>query len=698
MPVGIDFFPLLGATAAAGRLFQKDDLDRGCTVVLKYQFWMTAFAGQQSIRGKKIELNEKSCDIVGVTSPSFTFYPDAISMWTLITPASEIARDPENAHVGVFGLLRPGVSIAAAQDELSSLSMNQHRHDPKQAGLVPAVYPLGEQFSYLTEPNLRLSVVVLFAAVCLVLLIACVNVANLLLGRSLVRQKEFAVRASLGSGRLRLIRQLLTECLLLSFTGALGGILLAIGAVHCFRTASPIQMPPGSSVSVNLYVLVFAVSLTIATAILFGLIPAWKASQIDVIESLKAKGRTASLSPRTRKLGQLLVTAEVTLSLTLLTGATLLIQSVNRLSAEPLGFNTSSAFTMSIELPEWGYTNSQQRSNFIDNVLRRTALLPGVQAAAFASSLPLNNGRWRQEFLTIQGRPQPNPTVDALDVTDPFVTPAYFRAMGVPLVSGRLFEDRDRKESEPVAIVNEALAGKYFPNQNPIGAHIRIGISPKVSSWLTIVGVVANEKDRDFFNEMAWENIPAVFRPISQQPPLRGSLVVRTVMPSAALGIVIQKYIASLDSRVPVGEPETLDQRVEKLLAYPRFRAAVLSIFATLAVVLAGVGLYGVLSHLTAQRVQEFGVRMVLGARRQDVLLLVIRQGLLVTSAGIAAGLILAMIVAKQLSSLLYGVKSTDPWTLGGVSVALLLVSILATYAPARRAAKLDPLVALRHE
>ncbi|HEX4769747.1 MAG TPA: ABC transporter permease [Bryobacteraceae bacterium] len=698
MPVGIEFFPLLGATTAAGRLFQQDDVRRECTLVLKYQFWKTAFGGEDNIAGRHIDLNDKSCTIVGVTSPAFAFYPDAISMWMLITPASEIIRDPDNANVGVFGLLKPGVSKETAQHDLAAIYSNRHRNDSHSIPRAPVVYSLAEQFDYLTGPNLRLSIILLFAAVACVLFIACLNIANLLLGRSLARQKELAVRASLGSGRVRLIRQLLTECLLLSFAGTLAGIWLAVCAVHYFSVLNPVQMPPGSSVSVNLFVLAFAAVLAIVTALVFGLIPAFKASRIDLIHALKATSQTASLDPSARKFGQILVSLEVSLSLALLTGAALLIQSVNRLSSVPLGFDTSRSFTIPVELPGWSYAKPVQGANFYRDALRRITALPGIESAAFVSSLPLNSGRWGQYLLTVEGRPAPNPAFDASDTTQPSVTPEYFKAMGVPLRQGRLFDERDRADTEPVAIVNEALARKYFPHRSPIGAHIKVGDSPAANPWLTIVGVVANEIDKSFFNEMSFETIPSVFRPIDQQPPQRASLLVHTGSPELLSAVMIQSQLASLDGSVAVGEVETMNEHVVKQFAYPRFRAGILSMFAALALLLAAVGLYGVLSHGTAQRTQEFGIRMALGAHKRDVLALVIRQGLLLTAVGIGGGLVLALLLTRLLGSLLYAITPTDPVTLVGVSLLLLLVSLLATYVPARRAASVDPIQALKYE
>ncbi len=698
MPVGIDFFQLLGAKPVLGRLFQPDDVRRGCTVVLKYQFWIQTFGGQKNVAGRQIELSEKACTIIGVTPPGFTFYPDAISMWMLITPDSEIARQPEDARIGVFGLLKRGVSIQGAQKEIEALYANQHRGDREGMRRTPVVYPLAEEFAYLTGPNLRLSIIVLFAAVTLVLLIACVNIANLLLSRSLARQKELAVRAAMGSGRLRLIRELLTEGLLLSLMGALGGILLAVCAVRYFRALNPIDMPPGNPVTVNIYVLCFTAALAVVTALVFGLVPAVKASRTDLVDALRASGRSTSFSPKARNMGNVLVAAEVALSLALLVSAGLLVRSVNRLASVPLGFRTAHVFTMPIELPSWSYSKTAHRVMFYREVLDRATVLPGVESAAFASSLPLNNGRFGASVITVEGRPEPILTSAMRDVAESSVTPGYFRVMDVPLERGRLFEERDRGESEPVAIVNEALARKYFPRESPIGRHIKVGEPGTERPWLTIVGVVADEKDRDFFHEMAWEEIPLVFRPLNQDPPQRGSLVLRTVKDAIASGAAIQKQLAAIDSNVPAGEVEAMDRRLSKLLAYPRFRAAVLGTFAALALLLAGVGLYGVLSHLTAQRIQEFGVRMALGAQKQQVLALVIRQGLLLSGAGLITGLMLALSLTRLMRGLLYTVEPADPWTLAGVSLLLLFVAFFATYLPAFRAANVDPVIALRYE
>jgi len=696
MPVGIDFFPMLGVAPELGRTFKPDDLHEGCTVILKHSFWIEMLGGQKNVIGRHIELNENACTVVGVMPPGFAFYPDAAAMWMLITPDSAIARDP-NAKVGVFALLKPGVSVERAQKEVEALYRNAPRNDPFGAQVKPAIYPLAQQFAYLTGPTLRLSVMVLFGAVSLVLLIGCLNIANLLLGKSVARQKELAVRAALGSGRARLARQLLTEALLLSATGAALGVLLAMGAVHYFQTLNPIEMPPSNPVTVNLPVLCFTASLAVVTALLFGLIPALKASRVDLMDALRVSAQVASVSLAARTLRRALVIAEVALSLALLAGAGLLIESVGRLASVPLGFRTDRVITMSITLPRWAYSTDNQRARFYRAALDRIALHPDVVSAAFASFVP-PHGRLGGHALAVDGWPEPSPTTAAFDVGQVSISPGYFRVMGVPLELGRMFEDSDGEKSRAVAIVNEALARKYFPRENPVGKRIKVGRPWADRRWLTIVGVVANEKDQDFFHQMSWEETPAVFRPVNQDPPSRVSLVFRTVTDSTSPASMIQKQIATLDNNVPTGDVQTMNERLSRTLAYPHLRAIVLATFAGLALVLAAIGLYAVLSQLIAQRTQEFGVRMALGAETSDLLKLVIREGMVLTLAGVAAGLIIAVSLTGLLSSLLYGVKPTDPSTLGGVSLLLVLVTLLATYIPALRASRVDPMVALRYE
>jgi putative ABC transport system permease protein len=697
MPVGIDFFPMLGVAPELGRVFEPNDLHQGCTVVLKHSFWIEAFSGHKNAIGRHVSLNEDACTIVGVMPPQFAFYPDAAAMWMLLTPASAIARDPK-AAVGVFGLLKDGVSIKHAQEEVNALYQNSPGNDMGAIRVKPVIYRLSEQFAYLTGPTLRLSVMVLFGSVSFVLLIACLNIANLLLGKSVARQKELALRAALGSGRARLARQLLTESLLLSVCGATLGILLALAAVHSFRTLNPVAMPPGNPVTVNLPVLGFSASLAVVTAFLFGLVPALKASRVDLMDALRVSAQTSSLGRAARRLRRALVVAEVALSLALLVGAGLLIQSVGRLASVPLGFRADRLTALVIHLPNWAYPARNQRSRFYRAVLDRASMLADVESAAFATSLPPDPAHGGFA-LALEGRPEPNLTAAALEVGQVSISPDYFRVMGVPLELGRSFDDKDNDETPPVAIVNQALARKYFPHEDPIGKRIRfLGRTDDNRTWLTIVGVAADQKDQNFFHPMSWEETPAVFRPLNQEPPPRLSLVFRTRTEGTAVAATIQKQISDLDTNVPTGEVQTLRERLSRALSYPSLRAILLAAFAGLALLLAATGLYAVLAQLIAQRTQEFGVRRALGAQRSDLLKLVIREGLALTCAGLVAGLLVATSFSRLLTSFLYGVKATDPLTLAGVSLLLIVVALLATSIPARRASKVDPLVALRYE
>jgi predicted permease len=511
-----------------------------------------------------------------------------------------------------------------------------------------------------------------------------------------------ALRAALGSGRTRLTRQLLTEALLLSGASAALGGLLAAAAVHYFRALNPIAMPPGNPVAVNLPVLCFAASLAIVTALVFEPIPALKASRVDLMDALRVSAQAASPTRAAPTLRRTLVVAEVALSLALLAGAGLLIQSLARLASTPLGFQTDRVLTMSITLRKWSYSTNSQRAQFYRAVLEGAAMVPDAISTTFTSSMPPDGRFGGNAFggnaLAVGGRPEPRITAAALDSAQVSISPAYFQVMGVRLKLGREFDDSDRPESPAVAIVNEALARKYFPNENPIGQRIRVlGAPGTYRPWLTIGGVAANEKDQNFFSPMTWEETPTVFRPLNQDPPPRVSLALRTLTGSRAAA-AMQKQIASLDDTVPVGAIQSMNDRLSRALAYPRLRAIILASFAAFAILLAAMGLYAVLSQLIAQRTQEFGVRMALGAQGRDLLRLVLGEGMVLTCAGLGVGVLIAVSLTGLLDSFLYGVKATDPLTFAGVSALLPLVAFSATYIPARRASRVDPMVVLRYE
>jgi putative ABC transport system permease protein len=697
IPATVDFFTMLGVGPEVGRTFSPDDLNRGCSVVLEHRFWQNSLNGDKGIIGKSLRMDDLECVVLGVMPASFVFYPDETAMWSLLTPNHPIARDPERNGVGIFARLKPGVSIETAQREVEQLHRSAHGND-RHIGLVePVVYPLHEEFTFLTGRNLKLSIIVLFAAVSVVLLIACVNVANLLLGRSLAREKELAVRAALGSGRARLLRQLLTESLLLSVAAAVLGTGLAALAVHYFQVANPIDLPPGEKAELSLPVLAFTALLAIVTSLIFGFVPAWKASRIDLNQTLKAGGRGTSADSRRQWLGKGLVVVEVMLSLLLLVGAGLLIQSVNKFSAVPLGFSTDRLITMFLSMPRATYAKPETRVQFYNSVLAAMSSLPEAQGATITSSPPLQ-GTQGGAALSILGRPDGAPAAMLHDVAQLSVSGSYFQTLGLPIIAGRTFDARDQAGAPTVAIVNEALAKRYFKNMDPIGQEIRFFGAPEATNpWLTIAGVAGDER-RATLAEMTWVEPPLVYLPVTQRPSGGGVLILRTAMPQARIGAAVQERLATIDPNVPVTNINTVQHMLSKNLAYPQFRAVLFGVFAALALLLAVVGLYGVISQLVAQRTHELGVRMALGAQQTDVLKMVVREGLELTVIGVGLGLIAASWLARFIAALLFGVSATDVVTMAIGSAVLILAALVATYLPARRATKVDPVVALRYE
>ena len=696
LPVTADFFSFLEVPAMLGRTFHSSDAGRGCMVVLAGSFWQSAFGGQESIVGKAIRLDDQVCSILGVMPPGFAFLPPEarVSMWTMMAPPSR----PDEFAVGVFARLRPNVSFASAQAEVSLLHHQIHEHDRWGAQMEPVIYGLHDEFTWLTGRNLRLSLMVLFAAVSFVLLICCVNVANLLLGRAVGREREMAIRAALGSGSGRLLRQLFTENLLFSLVASTVGAGLAAAIVHYFRVARPIEMPPGTNPELDGPVLAFAALLSIVTALVFGFVPAWRASQIDLNQVLKAIGKPSSRCTRPQRFGKGLIVAEVMLTVVLLAGAGLLIQTVQRFASAPLGFRPDGLCTTPLQLPQIGYEEPARRIQFYERLRPELTEISGIQAVAFSSTRPIVGGG-SQDVVEVEGHPEPR-VENLFDTYQQTISPDYFRVMSTPLEKGRFFELGDRDRTEPVAIINEALVGKYLPNEDPIGKHIRpFAGGNGTAPWLRVVGVVGNEKRTTVYREMAWVDSPVIYRPLSQNPLSSANVIVRVrIANGGALGVSMQRKIAAIDPNIPVGEIQTVRDLESKALAYPRFRAMLLGAFAGLALVLAVVGLFGVLSQLVAQRTHEIGVRMALGAQEGAVLLMILREGLLLTGGGIILGVALAFLLGRYLAVLLYGVRPTEPLLLTAMALVLLIAALIAMYLPARRASKVDPMVALRYE
>jgi predicted permease len=677
IPASLDFFTLLGVTPAMGRAFEAADLTRGCTVVLAAGFWRHALAARADIVGRSLALDSRACTVAGVMPDGFSFYPAAADMWMLITPNREQLPSDRHQGVAVFARLRPGVTRERAAAEVVALHRQAHGGDAHGSAFGPIMSPLREEFTWLAGRNLRATLVVLFAAVTVVLLIAGVNVANLLLGRSLERQRELAIRAAIGSGRWRLVRQLLTEALLLSSFATVAGLGIAVTALAYVRTRAPVELPPGTRVALDGGVLLFAIAIAFVTALAFGIVPAWRSSHADIQSVLKGQD-AASERGRPARTRSLLVAVEMASAMMLLVGAGLLTQSIARFAAVPLGFNPDGLLTMSVRLPRTTYPQARARADFYQRLLDGAAALPGADGAALTTSL-LRGGS--VSMLLVDGRPDPSPDVEPPTVGEDVVSVDYFRVMQVPVRAGRGFEPADRDGALAVSIVNEALARKHFPDEDPIGRRIR---TPN-TAWSTIVGVVADTKHTNVFQEMSWIDSPTIFRPVMQEPITNAAVIVRSRAPGS-IGAGIQRLAAELDPGVPVANLQSMRDRMARELAYPAFRAVVLNAFAAVALALAAVGLYAVLAQLVAQRTREFGVRIALGARPRDILALVGVQGGVPTMAGLAVGIAAALALERVLSSMLYGAGTADAIAIVAVAGVLLLTASVAIAVPAARA------------
>jgi predicted permease len=695
IPASGEFFSLLGIPAAQGRTFGPEDLQNGCVVVLAHSFWQTELGAPTGIVGTVLTLNGKPCTVSGVMPRGFEFYPKQTALWVLIATDSQFRKEPFNSVVGILGRLKPSVGMTDAEHELIGLHQRVVQESPAGnwiAQIKPIVRDLREEFTWMAGRNLRVALIILSAAVALLLLIACLNVTNLLLGRCVERHRELAVRAALGSGRFRIIRQLFTESMLLSAFGTLVGILFAIALVRYFNSANFVELPPGNQVTLNFRVLGFAIFLTALAVLLFGLLPARRASQVDLNEVLK--GSSPSVVRGSHFTNQLLVAGQVMLSMVLLAGAGLMIRSMVRLSSVPLGFRLDHLLTARVALPPDGYAALGQRSAFYEKLIAYLGALPGVQGVALCSSLPGYEGGTSTE-LSVDGE---DPIADLEAVNAIQISSDYFHVLGIPFLQGREFDSRDHEGNQPVAIVNDQMVQRYFPGQDPIGKQIKLGKLQDKAPWLTIIGVVGGEKRTTVYQEMGYIQAALVYLPVNQTSATTTGLIMRVAGNPISLSPVLHAVISSLDRTVPVFDIRTMSARYAEFLAHPRFRAILMGILSGLTLLLAAIGLYGVLAQMVSQRTHEIGIRVALGANRREVLRLVVSDGLRMTILGLAAGIAAATMCTRLISGLLFGVTPTDFFTFGTVALLLCAVALLACYVPVRRALRVDPMVALRYE
>ncbi len=689
--VTVNLFSLLGVQAAVGRTFlpEEDQPDGPRVVVLSNGLWKRRYGGDRSILGRHIEINNASFRVIGIMPSTFYFSPfgPKAELWL----AGLNLRSPHRTDHAYLALarLKPGVSLAQAQSDLDSIARSIERQYPENTGMGVGLVDLREQVVGQTRSVLAL----LFAAVGLVLLIACANVANLMLSRATAREKEIAIRTALGAGRGRLIRQFLAESGLLAITGGVLGLLLAGWGIDALIALAPPDTPGLEYVRLDARVLGFTLLISLATGILFGFAPALSASKSHVNETLKEGGRSSTGGPSRNRLRSFLVASEFALALVLLTAAGLMIRSLVFLRQVDLGFTPKGLLTMRIALLGSKYKDQAQQSLFFQKLLPQIQSLPGVQSVALSRGIPIYG--WAGMDFVTDDHPYPSPA-EQPDANYLVISPDYFRTVRIPLLKGRVFTEQDTHESAGVAIVNEALARKYWPGQDPIGKRFKMGRAESKTPWLTVVGVVGNVRTEGQWAEFR----PELYVPYTQYPWVLSPrhVLVRAAVNPTGLTAAIQREVGILDKDQPISQIRTMEEVVALPLAQQRFSMVLLGIFAGLALTLAAVGIFGVISYAVAQRTHEIGIRMALGAQRNDVLRLVVGQGLVLVLIGVTVGLAAGFGLTRLMSTLLFGVRPTDPATFAVVSIALTGVALLASYVPARRASKVDPMVALRYE
>ena len=695
--VSANFWSLLGVTPALGRAFAlNEDLPTaGRVVVLSDGLWQRRFGADSRIVGKSISLDGNTYTVVGVASPGFS-YPDRPDAWVpLVFGPDDLNPESRGAHwMGVIGRLAPNVTKDQAQAEMVALTRRLEQLYPDaNTGLTAAVIPLQE---YMVG-DVRPALYVMLGAVAFVLLIACANVANLLLVRAASRESEMAVRTALGAGSWRIVRQLVTESVLLAVVGGLGGTLLALWGVDLLLAAAPQGVPRLEEVSVNGTVLLFTAVVTLLTGVLFGVLPAVHAARANVTGMLKDGMRGSSGGVASRRARNSLVMAEMALAVVLLVGAGLLIRSFSKLVAVDPGFRSERVVTFNIAAPDTKYGQYAQRRALVTGVVERMTRVPGVQGSAIVTGLPLNNMMMRTS-AHIVGTPRPKPSErKTTDVA--MVTPGYFSTMGIPIVAGRDFTDRDGSGAQVVSIVNQEFVRRYFPNENPIGKRIELGWEQDTAATggnMTlggeIVGVVGNVKRRGLSQEI----YPETYASYMQPTWAAFSVVVRSTADPSSVMAAIRAQMRELDRDLPVSELRQLSELVSASVSRPRFYTTLLGVFASIALILAAVGIYGVISYAVSLRTRELGIRIALGATGRQVSRLVLRQGVALALAGVVVGGVGALWLTRLLSKLVFGVTTSDPMTFVGVAALLTGIAAIACYIPARRAARVDPLLAMR--
>jgi putative ABC transport system permease protein len=692
LSVSANYFELLGVQTALGRTFQSDEDQPGKprVVVLSHRLWQRRFGGDPRLIGREITLDGERRMVIGVLKPNSSFDRSLAQIYDPLVFNQE-RRSDRNAHfLNIYARLKPGITLEQAQAEMNIIAAGvAARYPETNKGWHVAVDGLRD---WVVGNKLRQTILVLFGAVIFVLLIACSNLANLMLARVSARWKEISIRSALGATRFQLTKQFLTESLLLVLPGGALGVILGYWLVKVFTLLMPESvLPPEAMVTLDHRVLLFALAASLLTGVIFGLVPAWQASKSDLNEALKESGSATTASARRQYLSRLLIVSEVALALVLLTGSGLLIRSLFSLQRAELGFQPANVLAMHLSLPWKKYQTPERVAAFYGELLQRVKSLPGAEQAGVATSLP-TTGWENGQFFSIAGHPPVEPS-ERPGAHFQRISPDYFRTLGIPVIKGRSFTEQDHATAPRVVIINETLARRYFPGEEPLGQHLLFD-SP---APYQIVGIVGNVRVYGLGSKEAEEN-PEIYVHHVQRPDTDMYLAVRTVGSPQLLANAVQREIRALDQDQPVTRVSTLEEIVAETVSGERFNALLLSFFAAVALTLSAIGLYSVISYAVAQHTREIGIRMALGAQRSDVLKLIIGQGILIVAAGAATGLGAAFVVTRVMASLLYHVSATDPATFVITPLLLVAVSWLACYLPARRAMKVDPMVALRYE
>jgi putative ABC transport system permease protein len=685
--VSANLFRLLGARPALGRAFLPADGEpgRGQAALLGDGLWHRRFGADPKVLGRTITLNGESYTVIGVMPAGFHFPSrDFSDLWLplAIDPAAE---EFKAGYLTLIGRMAPGVTAAQATEEVRAIARRilEREPDGDTEESAPVVAPLQAEMA----GDLRPALLVLLAAVGSVLLIACVNVANLLLARASVRRQEIAVRLALGAGRRRLLRQLLTESVMLGVLGGAAGVLLALAGVGPLAEGVTAGSPRLTEVAVDGRILLFALGTSLAAALTFGLVPALRSSAPDLQDTLKEGGKSESANPARQRLRSSLVVAEIALALVLVAGAGLLIQSLWRLYSVDPGFRAEGVLSFRLS-PAFEGEDTAPRLAYYESVLERLAGLPEVEAAGAVHLTPLGGNNWNPS-LRVEGRP-----VEALPSVDWRVaTPGYFETLGIPHLAGRPFDSSDREGAPGVALVNQTFARQVFPGESPLGRRVNTFFEGK-DNWVTIVGVIGDVKHHG----LATAPEPEMYRPYAQYPTTGMTVMLRVASDPLRLVPAVREAVWGIDADVPISEMVPLEEVVARSMARHRSVTVLLAVFAGIALLLGAVGIYGVMAYAVAHRRHELGIRLALGARPGQVLRLVLGQGMILAALGLAVGLPLSAAAARLLESLLFGVAPGDPFTLGGVALLLAVVALLASYHPARRALEVDPVQALRSE